>query len=77
MEMKIGKAYVYKTHTICPNYGGWVIVHDSMISDYNIYKSIVDAINAEKKRKDGSQKSEPRIIGKMTDEQFINALNFD
>ena len=69
---KIGKWYFMDgVTTICPNYGGWVIVNGF---DYNIYKRYIDAVNAYKQRKDGSNKAEPIIIGKMTDEQFINAL---
>ena len=57
--------------TICPNYGGWVIVNGY---DYNIYKRYTDAYNSYLKGKDGTNKIEPIIIGKMTDEQFIHAL---
>lgn len=72
--MKIGRAYFYKGYQICSNYGGWVIIHDFNSSDYNIYKTLRDAQDAEKKRKDGSNRTEPRIIGRMTAEQFINAM---
>lgn len=68
---KIGKWYVFDDCEICPNYGGWVIVNGF---DYNIYKTYKDAYNARLKRRDGSNKNEPVIIGKMTDEQFVNAL---
>lgn len=69
--MKIGKWYLIGNITICPNYGGWVIVNGY---DYNIYKRYTDAYNSYLKGKDGTNKIEPVIIGKMTDEQFIHAL---
>lgn len=69
--MKIGKWYLIGNITICPNYGGWVIVNGY---DYNIYKRYADAYNSYLKGKDGTNKIEPIIIGKMTDEQFIHAL---
>ena len=63
----------YRGVDICMNYGGYVIVDGY---DYNIYKSYESARNAIRKRLDGTNKREPIIIGKMTDEQFINALKF-
>ena len=63
----------YRGIEICRNYGGYVIVDGY---DYNIYKSYESARNAIRKRLDGTNKREPIIIGKMTDEQFINALKF-
>lgn len=71
--MRIGNMYIYKGVDICKNYGGWVVVNGY---DYNIYKTLEDARNAVRKRHDGTHKAEPRIIGRMTDEQFINALEF-
>ena len=71
--MKIGNYKPYRGVDICRNYGGFVIVNGY---DYNIYKSYESAKNAVRKHLDGSNKREPVIIGKMTDEQFINALNF-
>jgi len=73
--MKIGKAYLFSDYTISPNYGGWILQEDFGLGDYNIYKTFRDAQNAHKKRKDGTNTAEPRIIGKMTDDQFINSLN--
>lgn len=61
----------YNGYDICKNYGGCVIVDGY---DYNIYKSFESAKNAIRKRRDGSHKRDPVIIGKMTDEQFVNAL---
>ena len=75
---KIGKAYIYRDHTICPNYGGWVVIHESKMPfqyEKKIYKTLKDAQNAYKKIHDGSHTAEPNIIGEMTDEQFIHALN--
>ena len=63
--------YMDNTTTICPNYGGWVIVNGY---DYNIYKRLKDAVNAYKKCKDGTNKEEPVVIGRMTDDEFIHAL---
>ena len=63
----------YRCVDICKNYGGYVIVNGY---DYNIYKSYESAKNAVRKLLDGTNKREPIIIGKMTDEQFINALKF-
>ena len=63
----------YRGVDICKNYGGYVIVDGY---DYNIYKSYESAKNAVRKHLDGTNKREPIIIGKMTDEQFINALKF-
>ena len=82
--MMIGKAQTgYRgTYTICPNYGGWDIV-DELASgvilepERYIYKTKNSAINAVKKILDGTNKNEPKILRKMTDEEFINALNFD
>ena len=72
--LKIGKWYlINKEITICPNYGGWIITGENY-HDYNIYRRYTDTINAYKKRKDGTNREEPEIIGKMTDEQYINAL---
>ena len=73
--MKIGKCYFFRDHQICPNYGGWVLLNDFGLGDWNIYKTLEDAKNAYRKGKDGTHKAEPRTIGRMTDEQFINALN--
>ena len=72
--VKVGKWYMFNDCTICPNYGGWVILKDFGTGDYNIYKRYKDAVNARLKYKDGSNKEEPIIIGTMTAEQFINAL---
>ena len=63
--------YEHRGKMICRNYGGWVIVDGY---DYNIYKALIDCKNAIDKKHDGVYSNEPRIIGKMTDEQFINAL---
>lgn len=72
---KLGNWYMFDNCTICPNYGGWVIIYDSLnVSDYNIYKRYKDAYNARKKRHDGTNTIEPIIIGTMTDDQFIHAL---
>lgn len=71
--MKIGNCYFYRGHEICKNYGGWVVVDGY---DYNIYKTIRDAKNAVRKRIDGTNDREPRVIGRMSDEQFIDALKF-
>lgn len=57
---------------ICKNFGGWVVVDGY---DYNIYKALSDARNAISKRHDGTHKAEPRVIGTMTNDQFIHALN--
>jgi len=67
---------IYELHgrTICRNYGGWVIVDGY---NHNIYKTLQDAVNAVKKGNDGSHKAEPRIIGKMTEDEFIHALKFN
>ena len=63
----------YRGVDICKNYGGYVIVDGY---DYNIYGSYESAKNAVRKHLDGTQKREPIVIGKMTTEQFINALRF-
>ena len=68
---KIGKAYFFRGETICPNYDGWVIINGY---DYNIYKTLADAVNAIRKTLDGSHRKEPVIIGTMTPNQFINAF---
>ena len=81
--MKIGRAQVgYRGNfTICPNYDGWVVIDDS--SDISpdfcwyIYKSKRSARNAIRKFLEGSHMAEPQIIRRMTEEEFINALNFD
>ena len=70
--MKTENYRPYRGEEICRNYGGWVIVNGY---DYNIYKSYESAKNAVRKKLDGSHKREPIIVGKMTDEQFINAFN--
>lgn len=62
----------YRGIDICRNYGGWVIVD---FNDYNIYASYESAKNAVRKFLDGTHKREPKIIGQMTSEQFIHALN--
>jgi hypothetical protein len=69
-------------YTICSNYGGWVIVSELangciLEPERYIYKTKNSAINAVKKILDGTNKNEPKILRKMTDEEFINALNFD
>ena len=61
----------YRGVDICKNYDGYVIVDGY---DYNIYKSYESAKNAVRKKLDGTHTHEPVIIGKMTDDQFINAL---
>jgi len=63
----------YRGVDICRNYGGYVIVDGY---DRNIYKSYESAKNAVRKFLDGTHKREPVVIGKMTDEQFINAFLF-
>ena len=73
INMRIGNWLAYRGIEICKNYGGWVIVNGY---NYNIYKTLEDAKNAVRKHLDGTHKAEPRIIGRMTDEQFINALKF-
>ena len=62
----------YRGVDICRNYGGWVIVD---WNDYNIYASYESAKNAVRKGLDGTHKREPRVIGRMTVDQFIHALN--
>lgn len=64
--------YTHRGKEICKNYGGWVIVDGYC---YDIFKTLADARNYIDKRHDGNYKAEPRVIGKMTDEQFINAFN--
>ena len=61
----------YRGESICKNYGGYVVVNGY---DYNIYKTLNSAINAVKKRLDGTNKNEPVIIRKMTVDEFINAF---
>lgn len=70
--MKIGKWYVVEHgDVVCPNYGGWVVAEEW---NWYIYKTLKDAREAVKKFHTGDNKTEPRIIGKMTEEQYINAL---
>lgn len=71
--MKTANYRPYRGVDICRNYGGYVIVDGF---DYNIYNSYESAKNAVRKHLDGTQKREPVVIGKMTAEQFINALRF-
>ena len=71
---KICNWYFHRDYTICRNYGGWVVVGTYSSSCYDIFKTLADAKNYIDKHHDGSNKAEPRIIGKMTDEQFINAI---
>lgn len=82
--MKIGRARIkYRgCYTICPNYGGWVVISElpsNVILEMEtyIYKTESSAKNAVKKLLDGTNKHEPQILRKMTDEEFIHALNFD
>lgn len=82
--MKIGRARIgYRgCFTICPNYGGWVVIYESPTTvilemETYIYKTESSAKNAVKKLLDGTNKHEPQILRKMTDEEFIHALNFD
>lgn len=62
--------YLHRNYMISKNYGGWVIE-----GDWNLYKTLEDARNAINKRHDGSHKAEPRIIRKMTNEEFVHALS--
>jgi len=68
---KIGDYYNYKEKTIYYNkkLGGWVVS-----GDFNLYVSITDAMNAIDKANDSSHKAEPRVLRKMTDVEFIFAL---
>lgn len=68
---KIGNWYFYRNNTICKNYGGWVIAENWC---WDIFKTLSDAQAAVDKMIDGRNKKEPKIIGRMTEEQFINSL---
>lgn len=73
VRFRIGNGwYEHRGIMICKNYGGWVIVHGCC---YSIFKALSDAKNYIDKCYDGSHKAEPRVIGKMDAEQFINACN--
>ena len=69
---KIGNWYFHRDKVICRNYGGWVVVDGYC---YDIFKTLASAKSYIDKHHDGSNKTDPIIIGKMTDEQFINALS--
>ena len=69
---KICGWYEHRGKLICKNYGGWVVVDGYC---YSVFKTLMDAKYYIDKTHDGSNKSEPRIIGTMNDEQFIHALS--
>lgn len=74
VRFRIGNGwYEHRGMMICKNYGGWVIVNGCCC--YSIFKALSDAKNYIDKHYDSSHKAEPRVIGKMDREQFINACN--
>lgn len=80
---RIGKALTgfRGCYSICPNYGGYVVVDDSAsmyVPDFcfYIYKTENSAKNAVRKFLDGTNKSEPKVIRRMTDDEFIHAFTF-
>ncbi len=61
--------YEHRGQSIVRNYGGWVIE-----GDWQLYKTLADVKNAIDKRHDSSHKAEPRVIRKLTNEEFVKAF---
>lgn len=63
--------YFYKGATIAPNFGGWVVS-----GRCDLYKTLADAKNAVRKSNDSSHTAEPRVLRKLTNEEFVHAFSY-
>lgn len=67
---RCGDFYYYRGTFINRKYGGWVIDYD-----WNLYKTIVDAMNAIDKKHSSCHKAEPRVLRCLSKEEFIYAFS--
>ena len=62
--------YEHRQMLVVRNYGGWVVE-----GDWNLYQALSDATCAIDQKHDGSHKTAPRVLRKLTVDEFVKAFS--